>query len=60
MGQTLADLPWMPVGITYLPLPLGSLLTLVFVLEKMLLGAQNHRAVVVFDHVVDDVPAEAL
>jgi TRAP-type C4-dicarboxylate transport system permease small subunit len=60
MQQTLADLPWMPVGITYLPLPLGSLLTLVFVLEKMLLGAQNHRAVVVFDHVVDDVPAEAL
>lgn len=50
MGQTLADLPWMPVGITYLPLPLGSLATLVFVLEKALLGSQAHRAVVRFDH----------
>ncbi|GHD03584.1 C4-dicarboxylate ABC transporter [Pseudorhodoferax aquiterrae] len=50
MGQSLADLPWMPVGITYLPLPLGSVATLVFVLEKALLGSQAHRAVVRFDH----------
>lgn len=50
MIQYLADLPWMPVGITYLPLPLGSLLTLVFVLEKAFFGSQAHRAVVTFDH----------
>ncbi len=50
MGQTLADLPWLPVGLTYLPLPIGSFMTLVFVLEKIFLGSQSHRAVVTFDH----------
>ena len=60
MNQTLPDLPWMPVGLTYLPLPLGSLLTLVFVLEKSLFGTQQHRAVVCFDHEAGEVPAEAV
>jgi TRAP-type C4-dicarboxylate transport system permease small subunit len=50
MGQSLADLPWLPVGLTYLPLPVGSLMTLIFVLEKALLGSQSQRAVVAFDH----------
>lgn len=50
MGQSLAELPWLPVGVTYLPLPLGSLATLVFVLEKAVFGSQAHRAVVRFDH----------
>jgi len=50
MNQSLADLPWLAVGLTYLPLPVGSLLTLVFVLEKALLGSQHERAVVCFDH----------
>lgn len=50
MGQSLADLPWLPVGFTYLPLPVGGLLTLVFVLEKTFLGSQSRRAVVSFDH----------
>ena len=60
MNQSLPDLPWMPVGLTYLPLPLGSLLTLVFVLEKTLLGTQQDRAVVRFDHEAGEVPAEAV
>lgn len=60
MGQSLADLPWMPVGITYLPLPLGSLATLVFVLEKAFFGSQAHRAVVRFDHEEAAVAAEAV
>ncbi len=50
MGQTLADLPWLSVGLTYLPVPLGGLFTLVFVLEKLLFGPHTARAVVVFDH----------
>ena len=50
MGQTLGDLPWLPVGLTYLPLPVGSFMTLIFVLEKAFLGSQSHRAVVTFDH----------
>lgn len=60
MQQSLADLPWLPVGLTYLPLPIGSLLTLVFVLEKALLGSQAHRAVVVFDHDAGEVSVEAV
>lgn len=49
MGQSLADLPWMPVGITYLPLPLGSLATMVFVIEYVVWGDQSHRPVVRYD-----------
>jgi TRAP-type C4-dicarboxylate transport system permease small subunit len=50
MGQTLGDLPWMAVGWTYMPLPLGALMTLVFVLEILFWGPAHQRAVVVFDH----------
>jgi TRAP-type C4-dicarboxylate transport system permease small subunit len=50
MGQTISELPWLPVGITYLPLPLGSLVTLVFVLEHIVSGSQHARAVVTYDH----------
>ena len=50
MGQTLADLPWMAVGWTYMPLPLGAFLTLVFVVEVLFWGPAHDRAVVVFDH----------
>ena len=54
MGQNLAELPWLPVGITYAPLPLGALFTLVFVLEKMAFGSQHQRAVVRFDHALEE------
>ena len=57
MGQTLADLPWLPVGISYLPVPLGGLITLVFVLEKMAFGAQSSRPVTTYDHVVEEAGA---
>jgi TRAP-type C4-dicarboxylate transport system permease small subunit len=48
MGQSIAELPWLPVGVTYLAIPLGSLATLLFVLERMLFGEQKHRAIVRF------------
>lgn len=54
MGQTLAELPWLPVGITYAPLPLGAFLTLIFVIEKMVFGSQHERAVVRFDHSLEE------
>jgi TRAP-type C4-dicarboxylate transport system permease small subunit len=60
MRQGLAELPWMPVGVTYLPLPFGSALTLLFVLEKAAFGDQSHRAVVTFDHEPSETLAEAL
>jgi len=37
-----------PVGVTYLAIPIGSLATLLFVLERMAFGTQKHRAVVRF------------
>lgn len=49
-GQSISELPWMPVGFTYLPVPLGGLITLIFVIEFLLCGSQAKRAVVTYDH----------
>ena len=49
-NQSIGEIPWMPVGATYLPVPVGGLITLIFVLEHMLLGSQSQRSVVTFDH----------
>lgn len=49
-GQNIGEIPWMPVGATYLPVPLGGLITLIFILEHMVLGSQAQRDVVTFDH----------
>ena len=46
MGQTISELPWLPVGVTYLPIPLGAAATLLFVLERAAYGSQAARAVV--------------
>jgi len=46
MGQSVAELPWLPVGVTYLAIPLGSLATLLFVLERVAWGPQARREVV--------------
>lgn len=51
MNQSIGQLPWLPVGMTYLPVPLGGLTTVIFVMEHMLFGPQGQRAVVTFDHV---------
>lgn len=48
MGQSVAELPWLPVGVTYLAIPIGSLVTALFVLEHLFLGSQKHRPVVAF------------
>jgi len=39
---------------TYAPIPLGGVLTLIFVLEKLLLGDQSNRKVVRFDLVEEN------
>jgi TRAP-type C4-dicarboxylate transport system permease small subunit len=59
MGQTLSDLPWLPVGISYLPLPLGSLITLVFIVEKMAYGSQHERPVCRLEQHLDETPVTA-
>ena len=48
-NQFLGEMPAMRVGISYLPIPIGGLITLIFVLEKLFLGDQSHRRVVRFD-----------
>ncbi|KMN09910.1 TRAP transporter small permease [Pseudomonas helleri] len=48
-NQFLGEMPSMRVGISYLPIPIGGLITLIFVLEKLFLGDQSHRRVVRFD-----------
>ena len=48
MRQSIAELPWMPVGVTYAAIPLGALATLLFVLERMAWGPQTTRPVVAF------------
>jgi len=48
-GQSIPELTWMPVGFTYLPIPLGGLFTALFVLEHVVLGDQSRRAVVTYD-----------
>lgn len=48
LGQSIAELPWLPVGVTYLPIPLGAAATALFVLEHLLHGPQKSRAVVAF------------
>ena len=52
-NQVIGQLPWMPVGLTYTPVPLGGLATAVFVLEHIVFGSQHQRAVVTFDHQVE-------
>lgn len=49
-GQSIPELPWMPVGFSYLPVPIGGAVTALFVLEHMFLGDQSRRAMVTFDH----------
>jgi TRAP-type C4-dicarboxylate transport system permease small subunit len=48
MGQSIAELPWLPVGVTYAAIPVGALATALFVLEHLLFGSQKHRPVVAF------------
>ncbi len=49
-GQSISELAWMPVGATYLPVPIGGAITLLFVIEFLLFGSQAQRAVVTYDH----------
>jgi TRAP-type C4-dicarboxylate transport system permease small subunit len=37
-GNTIAEFPSLSVGIVYLPIPIGGLLTLLFIIEKIWLG----------------------
>jgi TRAP-type C4-dicarboxylate transport system permease small subunit len=36
--QSIDAFPWLPVGVTYLPIPIGGVLTMLFVIERILIG----------------------
>lgn len=56
-GQTIGELPWMPVGLTYTPVPVAGLITTLFVIEVLLFGSQQHRDVITVDHLVEEPEA---
>lgn len=45
--QTIDEFPWLRVGITYLPIPIGGIITTLFVFERILIGppqgARGHK-----------------
>jgi TRAP-type C4-dicarboxylate transport system permease small subunit len=53
-NQSISEIPWMPVGLTYSPVPIGGLLTGLFVLEHIFYGSQARRAVVTFDQQIEE------
>jgi len=55
-GQSIPELTWMPVGLTYSPVPLGGLITAIFVLEYIFFGDQSKRAIVTYDHALVEHP----
>jgi TRAP-type C4-dicarboxylate transport system permease small subunit len=42
--QSIAEFPFLSVGVTYLPIPIGGAITFLFVLERVLIGAPPQRA----------------
>lgn len=44
--QSISELSWLPVGVTYAALPIGAVATLVFVIERMMFGSQAERDIV--------------
>jgi TRAP-type C4-dicarboxylate transport system permease small subunit len=52
-GNTIAEFPSLSVGIVYLPIPLGGLLTLLFIIEKIWLGDPPKN-----DVMYSDAPAD--
>ena len=48
-GQSISELSWLPVGATYAALPLGSAVTLLFVIERIVFGSQARRPLVHFE-----------
>jgi TRAP-type C4-dicarboxylate transport system permease small subunit len=51
--QTMAEFPTLSVGIVYLPIPLAGLLTLLFLAERVWLGAAPRSSVMYRDQAVE-------
>lgn len=51
MGQSVAELPWLPVGVTYAAIPVGSAITLLFIIEHLIYGSQAERPIVRYEEI---------
>ncbi len=56
-NQSISEIPWMPVGLTYSPVPIGGVLTGLFVLEHIFFGSQAKRAIVTYDQQIEEAHA---
>jgi TRAP-type C4-dicarboxylate transport system permease small subunit len=52
-GNTIAEFPWLSTGVVYMPIPIGGLLTLLFIIEKIWLGEPPQDDVMYSDQAVD-------
>jgi TRAP-type C4-dicarboxylate transport system permease small subunit len=52
-GNTIAEFPWLSVGIVYMPIPIAGLLTLLFLVEKVWLGEPPKTDVMYSDQAVE-------
>jgi TRAP-type C4-dicarboxylate transport system permease small subunit len=53
-NQTIAEFPTLSVGITYLPIPVGGLITLLFIVERLWLGMPPPTSVMYRDQPLAD------
>lgn len=51
--QSIAEFPGLPVGLTYLPIPIGGLLTLLFIFERLWLGDPPATSVMYSDQAAE-------
>jgi TRAP-type C4-dicarboxylate transport system permease small subunit len=47
--QTIAEFPGLPVGLTYMPIPIGGAITLAFILERIWVGQPPETSVMYRD-----------
>ncbi len=52
--NTIAEFPWLSVGLTYLPIPIGGAITLLFVIERVWIGPPGKDSFVHRDPVSAD------
>jgi TRAP-type C4-dicarboxylate transport system permease small subunit len=51
--QSIAELPWLPVGATYASIPIGGAITLLFVIERVVFGPQGHRPLMRYEEEIE-------
>ena len=52
-GNTIAEFPSLSTGVVYMPIPIGGVLTLLFIIEKIWLGEPPQDDVMYSDQAVD-------